>query len=48
LKDISEKASKLDKVKIAQEVVKQPANLDILDLREKVERIVNFIKESNS
>jgi predicted ATP-dependent endonuclease of OLD family len=47
-KDTSKKeGGRLDKVKIAQEIVKQPANLDILDLREKVEHIVKFIEQSN-
>jgi hypothetical protein len=38
---------KVDKVKVAKEVVKQVAQLDVFDLNEKVERIVGFVREAN-
>ena len=41
------KIEKADKVKVAKRVVKSPANLDILDLQDRVERLVEFIKSSN-
>ncbi len=36
-----------DKVKVAREVVKSPANLDVLDLKQMISKVVNFIHESN-
>jgi hypothetical protein len=39
--------TKVDKVKVAHEVVKKPANLNILDLKNMIRKIVNFIRESN-
>jgi len=38
---------KVDKVKVAKEVVKEIAQLDVLDLNEKVEKIVGFVREAN-
>jgi hypothetical protein len=38
---------KIDKVKVAKEVVKKEAYLDVLDLKEKVEKLVKFVQESN-
>lgn len=41
------KVENIDKVKISHEIVKQPANLDILDLRERVNEMIEFIKSAN-
>lgn len=38
---------KVDKVKVAKEVVKQIAQLDVFDLNEKVEKIVGVVREAN-
>lgn len=37
----------IDKIKLAHAIVKNPVNLDVLDLRENVEKIVDFIRLSN-
>jgi hypothetical protein len=37
----------LDKIKVAKEVVKEPANLKIHDLEKKIEKLVDFINKSN-
>lgn len=37
----------IDKIKLAHEVVKKPVSLDVLDLRENVEKLVDFIRLSN-
>lgn len=42
-----EKETTLDKVKIARAVTEREANLDVLDLKEKVEKAVEFIRASN-
>jgi DNA/RNA-binding domain of Phe-tRNA-synthetase-like protein len=39
--------TKVDKVKIAHEVVKSPLDLDVLDLRKMVVRLVSFIRSAN-
>jgi PAS domain-containing protein len=36
-----------NKIRVAREVVNSPANLDVLDLREMVTKLVNFIRDSN-
>lgn len=36
-----------DKIKVAHEVVKHPANLDVLDLRTKMTKLVEFIRQAN-
>jgi hypothetical protein len=38
---------KVDKVKVAKEVVKEIAQLNVFDLNEKVEKIVKFVREAN-
>ncbi len=48
LPKMTPKSSKtVDKVRIAQAVVKRPADLSMLDLRAKVREIVKFIREAN-
>lgn len=42
-----EGSPKIDKVKVAREVVKSKANLAVLDLKEQIVKLVKFIKESN-
>jgi predicted ATP-dependent endonuclease of OLD family len=37
----------VDKIKVARKIADRDANLDILDLREKVEGLVKFIRDSN-
>jgi hypothetical protein len=37
----------IDKVKVAHEVTEQPVNLEVLDLESMVQRLVNFIHQSN-
>ncbi|MDD4872326.1 MAG: AAA family ATPase [Kiritimatiellae bacterium] len=37
----------VDKVKVAREVTKSPANLDVLDLRQQVMKLVEFVRASN-
>jgi hypothetical protein len=37
----------VDKVAVAREVAKQPADLDVLDLRERIGKLVEFIRKSN-
>jgi AAA ATPase domain len=37
----------VDKVKVAHEVVKQPANLEVLDLKKQVNGLVEFIRKAN-
>ncbi len=41
------KLKKADKVKVANAVVKSQANLDVLDLRKMVRKLVDFIREAN-
>ncbi|MGP0629313.1 ATP-dependent nuclease [Nitrospina sp. 32_T5] len=41
------KPKSADKVKVAREVIKSPANLNRLDLAQNVKRLVKFIKDSN-
>ena len=38
---------RIDKIKIAYEVTKHPANLDILDLKDMTTKLVTFIRSSN-
>lgn len=38
---------RIDKIKIAHEVIKHPANLDILDLKDMTTKLVMFIRNSN-
>lgn len=38
---------RVDKVKVAHEVANRPADLNVLDLKEKVRRLVNFIRSAN-
>jgi len=38
----------IDKVAVAREVAKEPADLDVMDLRERIGKLVEFIRESNS
>lgn len=38
---------RIDKIKIAHEVIKHPANLDILDLKDMTTKLVMFIRSSN-
>ena len=38
---------KVDKVKIAHHVMSKPANLDMLDLKERIEQLVQFIRLAN-
>ncbi|MCC6602784.1 MAG: AAA family ATPase [Anaerolineae bacterium] len=38
----------IDKVKVALQVAKRPANFDVYDLKERVEKLVMFIKEANN
>ncbi len=44
---IVDDVKQVDKVKIAHAVVLEPANLDVLDLREKIENLVSFIRSAN-
>jgi predicted ATPase len=37
----------IDKIKLAYAVVKQPAQLDVLDLKDEMQRLLNFIREAN-
>lgn len=37
----------VDKVKVAHEVVKHPADLTVLDLKSMIEKLINFIRNSN-
>jgi len=37
----------IDKIKLAHKIVQNPVNLDTFDLREKVESLVDFIREAN-
>jgi AAA15 family ATPase/GTPase len=46
-KDSSGKKKTADKVKVAHKVIDEPVNLDILDLKVMVNKLVRFIKESN-
>ena len=39
---------KVDKVKVARELTASPADLDVLDLRQMMTRLVEFIQESNN
>ncbi len=38
---------RVDKVKLAYEVTKDPINLDVLDLRPMVQKLISFINKSN-
>jgi hypothetical protein len=38
---------KIDKIKLAHKVANHPANLDILDLRQQITKLVSFIRDSN-
>ena len=48
---LTEEGSKLikevDKVGVATEVCKHPANLDVLDLRDRVSHLVEFLRRAN-
>jgi hypothetical protein len=44
---IEKKADKVDKVSVAREVVASPADLDVLDLRTKIEELVRMIRRAN-
>lgn len=46
--DIDELAKNPDKVKIAREVCKHPANLQVMDLGQQIQRIVEMIQQANS
>ena len=37
----------VDKVKVAREVVEHTANLEILDLKTKIHKLISFIHEAN-
>ncbi len=41
------KEASANKVKVAREVVKEQTNLDILDLKEKVNQLIEFIRQAN-
>lgn len=43
-----EEGAKLDKMKVARTVVKEPAKLDVLDLKKRVKELVEFINGCNS
>jgi hypothetical protein len=46
VRDDGKPATRLDKVTIALEVCKQPANLDVMDLRQRVAEVARFIRET--
>ena len=46
-KDNKIKKNKVDKVKVAREVVKFPPDLEIMDLKRRLNELINFIKTAN-
>ena len=47
-KDSKGRKKTADKVKVAHNVVREPANLEVLDLKPMVNKLVRFIKDSNA
>ena len=49
LNGTTEKGAKvtIDKIKLAHKIVQKPVNLAVLDLRERIEKMVDFIRSSN-
>lgn len=43
----TDKPIDVDKVRLAREVVKEPADLDVLDLRQQIECLAKFVREAN-
>ena len=39
---------RIDKIKVAHEVVNRPPNLDVLDLRKRLKQLVEFIRAANA